>query len=1232
MMEAKGELDSTSAGSGASTPGNGIATGDILNHLPVGIVCFPSLGSGRVGFCNDAACRMFRIDRGNAAGRTFSEVFSGDALLPLRRFLAIATSANADWNKQERVTVLDAQGSRRVLGLSLSVDAASSSLILVASDITDRARAEEEQKRIAETLALREESYRTLTENSSDLISSHGYDGIILFASAASEKMLGIDCESMVGHSLDEYVLDEDRTMFIDFMMGLQMGVESSTITVRMRHRDGHVVWVETRANARKGRRGGVELTCATRDISERKFVEDRMRALQSQLASAIESMDAGIVMYDKDDRLVFCNRRYRFFYPELSSLIVPGAFYPDIITAFIERGLTDERGLGPSELKELRISDHHARAGSGRKLRLPDGKWLNISDHPTHDGGVVSLMTDVTDMKNARDDLSRERVFLRTLLDAIPDLIAYRDLSGRYLECNPSFCRFVGRTRDQVIGRMDEELFPANTAELIRSGDPETIQERKASTTEISGRDRSGRALTFELVRSPVLSPTGEVSAIVGIARDISERSKTQAMLKAESSRLATLIRNIEGGVLVMDQSMRILLANDGFVELFGLAVKPEELFGKLCDAVTGEGREAYRGLLRSVFGEGKLVRGGVFTIPGGRFLEYDFIPIDIGGGFFNYLWHFKDISSRRLAEIELQQRDTLLSSLAMAVRTLLAGLEDFDSSVIEAFRIVAEAAGIDRIVIFQNDIDETNTGSWTTTMRYRWSRTLGAAKSLPEYARLPFAPVYNRWLRELSRGVTLCGEVKDFEPQERPMLEKAGFGSLLVAPMFIGARFWGMMFFDSPAGREWSSSDRGIMRMVADCVGLAFQRTQVHEQLNKTLSHAEAMAEEARKANQAKTDFLASMSHEIRTPLNGVVGYCNLMRNTQLTPRQSELLHGIDRSTEMLLALINDILDLSKISAGLFTLDNVAFCPALAVEDVIAALGPKAAEKGLGITFECEPKLRQVYMGDERRLKQILLNLVGNAIKFTEKGGVHIRAGVFPGKPGEAARLDFSVRDTGIGISCENQTKLFRPFSQAENDIGRRYGGTGLGLAICRQLAGLMGGNIGVDSIPGRGSEFYFHILCQPSRESLESRDSSARNWPSGHVEPGRPLSIVIADDNIINQEVMSLYIGELGYTAKVVSNGAEALHAVMDEQVDLVLMDIRMPGMDGIEATQAIREWEARYMPKERRPVRIVALTADAVKSDSEKCLAIGMDDYLCKPVDPDQIEAVIHRLFP
>ncbi|MFA5256557.1 MAG: PAS domain S-box protein [Opitutales bacterium] len=1079
------------------------------------------------------------------------------------------------------------------------------------------------------------EGVDVFADNAPDLVTRHGHDGIILFASDASARVLGADAGSLVGHCLDEFVVDEDRPMFRDFILGLQAGGDASGITSRMQRRDGSLIWVETRAAAIRGKRGGVDITCVTRDVSERKLAEDKARALQSLLVSAIENMDAGVVLYDKDDKLVFSNNRYRFFYPDLGSLITPGTPYSAIMSAFIAHGAADDSGLTGEKLMEIRIREHKARTGRVRQQRIPGNIWLNVSDHPTQDGGVVSLLTDITALKKTQDELSRQRILLTSLLDSIPDMIWYKDGSGVYLACNPAFCKFVGMAKERIVGHTDEELFRPDVASQVVTGDRSAIENGCVTRMEYLVPPRDASIVLLDVVRAPLYSADAGLIGLVGIARDMTDRHNTEAKLKAESLRLATLIRSLDGGVLVMDQQMRVILANEGFMSLFGMEGEPTGIVGSDCDTLMpraigtfADPQEPCR-LFKRIFADGKPIRDGLLNLSDRVFIEYDFIPIDIGPETLNYLWHFRDVTSRRLAELELAQRDTLLSGLAQTVRHLLAGLEDFEESITESFRIVAEAACIERIIIFQNHRDEHAQGDiWTSTLRFRWSRY---AEELEDIVDMPFEPDFSRWFRELSRGVILAGSLSEFLPCERKLLEKYGVGSLLVAPMFIESKFWGIMLFDARPNREWSSSDRSILRMVADSVGLAIQRKHAHDQLNSALAGAEIMAEEASKATQAKTDFLASMSHEIRTPLNGVVGYSNLLRNTQLTSRQSELLHGIDRSTGMLLALINDILDLSKITAGQLTLDCLAFCPALAAQDAIAALSPKAAEKGIAISCDADPLSRQVFMGDERRLKQVMLNLVGNAIKFTESGSVRVGVSATELPSDSRVRLDFSVKDTGIGISCENQTKLFRPFSQAENDISRRFGGTGLGLAICKQLVDLMGGQIGVDSISGRGSTFWFHIFC-----NFASEDSApvAQERPGGiGQDMGRdmPLHIVIADDNVINQEVMSLYIQELGYDPLVVSDGAEALHAVMDRQVDLVFMDIRMPGMDGMESTKAIREWERDFMPAGRWPVRIVALTADAVKSDTVRCLSLGMDDYLTKPVDPDQIELVIHNLF-
>ncbi len=1062
--------------------------------------------------------------------------------------------------------------------------------------------------------------------------------GAVLSVSGPARRMLGLLPEKMIGRDFSLLVREEDRPSFLDHMSMARSDGEAGPFTCRLTGPEGSLVWAEIRAGApHEGTPGEVFFTA--RDIGRRRAAEDRLRHLQDHFTTAIENMDAGIVMYDRNDRMVFCNHIYRSYHPGVAHLLVPGVRCETVLNAFLREGSATGEPMGDiASFHADRILHRRDRQMERRVQYVGGGRWLQISDHPTGDGGVVTLLSDITGLKNIQEELSRQKILLSSLLDAIEDQIIYKDARGVYTACNPAFCNFVGRSREEIVGHCDTEVLDGENLAVMERWSASVLKNRKTVRGEdwMCGADGSRKRLEMQF--SPLFSPEGSLLGMAGVAHDVTARHDAEDLLQAESTRLSTLIRNIEGGVMLMDENKKVLLVNEGFLSLLRLEGACESFVGiDAGDALRNilplfaNPRETYE-KLASVYAARRVVRDCVVTLRDESFLEFDFIPMEIGRGTYNYLWHYRDITARRRAEMELQQRDRLLSGLAQTVRQLLGGMEDFDANMAEAFRIVAETASIERMAVYRNLPLKEGDHSHTAARVARWSRAPAPAPLIRELAVIAIDPLFTRWHRELSRGVILSGRLDEFPPNEQIPLRHFGFGSILVAPMFIGEHYWGIMIFDAAPDRAWSAADRGILRMVADSIGLAIQRKYAHDELSTALARAEKLAVEAREANQAKTEFLASMSHEIRTPLNGVTGFSNLLQNTSLTPRQAELLRGIDRSTAMLLALINDILDLSKITAGQFTLDTIPFCPAMALEDAVAALGPRAVEKNLELKWEADSGAHQVFMGDERRLKQVLLNLVGNAIKFTEKGRVFakVSAGSVAASDGKlSVRLDFSVSDTGIGIAEENLSKLFLPFSQAQSDISRRFGGTGLGLAICRRLVNMMGGEIDVESVPGKGSTFSFHIFCAPAETPVETLKAPSRTLESGGALP--PLSIVVADDNLINQQVLSMYIEEMGYRCEVVSDGSQALEAVMRAQVDLILMDLRMPGMDGMEATIAIRKWEGEHLPEGRRPCRIVALTADAVKSDSEKCSAVGMDGYLTKPVDPDQIDRVIRQLF-
>jgi signal transduction histidine kinase/CheY-like chemotaxis protein len=411
-------------------------------------------------------------------------------------------------------------------------------------------------------------------------------------------------------------------------------------------------------------------------------------------------------------------------------------------------------------------------------------------------------------------------------------------------------------------------------------------------------------------------------------------------------------------------------------------------------------------------------------------------------------------------------------------------------------------------------------------------------------------------------------------------------------------------------------------VFRNTAQQRHAAEQALQQHSEelarLNRDLSRARDAAESA---NRVKSEFLAAMSHEIRTPLNGILGMLHLLSNSTLDADQRGKLETLRRSAESLMTLLNDILDIAKIEAGRIDLHIAPFAMRDLIGNLVTLWQPSTLSKGLTLTAEIAPGMPALLMGDANRLSQVISNYLSNALKFTERGSVTIRATAQPVDDG-LYEISVSVADTGIGIAPEMQQRLFEKFSQAEL-AARKPGSTGLGLAISKELVHLMNGAVGVESTPGRGATFWLRLRCRAAEGAGKTEtvlDDDALLKQAGE----RKLHILVAEDNAINQRVVCTMLELGGHTFTIAGDGAEAVSAVQRETFDVVLMDVQMPNMDGPAAAQAIRKLGSAFAA-----LPIVALTANAMPGDAERYTAAGMDFYLSKPFSPDQLSAILRR---
>ncbi|MNM11033.1 Sensory/regulatory protein RpfC [compost metagenome] len=1009
--------------------------------------------------------------------------------------------------------------------------------------------------------------YHLITKSPKNIFSISMPDGTLTFVSPSCKPLLGFEPEELIGTNRLGYYFPED----IEEMNALLLEERGrSTRIRRVRHKDGQFVWFEISFQNITGPDGSLSrILCIASSVNER---------MESEFALAVAQKVAkvGSWMWDMNKRkLQFSEAARRLC----------GYSLPEGDIAYDQfRQYVDVQDLSELDQKAGEAFGQGIAGEISFRLLLSDGRmidvhsqWEPVPGPGGQPGRLVGMMQDISERMEIERQLRQSERNNRLTLENSLDLITRIDPSGNtILYCSPASRTLLGCEPEEMVGMNTYAYLHPDDLLRVKQAEEQTPHSGVNPPITYRYRRKDGEYVWFETNSRYIIGEDG-TKELLAICRDITERKHFESMLQESEQRYKSLFEYNPSAVYSMNLEGDYLTANVNLEALTGYAL--DELIGMYFGPIVAE-KDIEKTLYHFNLAAQGYPQNYDLTIihKDGHEIEINTtnIPMIVGGQVVGVYGISRDITERTRY---VEQIEKLGNEYTLILNAVSEGIFGLDREGRVTFINPAGAYMLD----------------------FEYDDILGLS------------------YRDIIHQTALDGT--PYLPEEAPLLKAIGSGISHQGKEAVLWRRDGTSFLASY--QLTPLLDKG------EYVGAVIVFRDITDE--REILQAKESAE---KADQAKSEFLAIMSHELRTPMNGIMGMTELLSQTGLNEEQRAYVEIIGDSSDSLLNILNEVLDFSKIEAGKMAITREPYAPGEVLESVIELFRAKAREKNLDLSGTMGPTVPEVIMGDAARVRQILVNLISNAVKFTECGSILIEVGAeYGGSPGQYA-LTVHVRDTGIGIAPEKLPLLFQSFSQLHPSINRKYGGTGLGLAICKKLVELMGGMIGVESVPEQGSDFYFTLPADTlereedgeqavngDKEASTDRDESSRQ--SSPVGPKfGPLRILIAEDQPVNRKLLSTILQKRGYEADLTENGEEAIRAAMEGHYDVIFMDVQMPVMSGLTAAARLRG----MLPADRLPY-IVAVTAYAGKEDRERCMAVGMRDFISKPFLSSEIERVL-----